>query len=45
MTVDPDTFLVALYSIIDDLYREHCARPGSFSCHCEGRSPEAISLG
>lgn len=33
MTIDLDTFLVALYSITDDLYQEHCAhhkpvRPG-----------------
>ena len=26
MTVDRDTFLVALYTIVDDLYRAHCAR-------------------
>ena len=33
MTVDLDTFLVALYTIVDDLYQEHFAplkprRPG-----------------
>lgn len=26
MTLDLDTFLVALYTIVDDLYREHFAR-------------------
>ena len=26
MTLDLDTFLVALYTIVDDLYMEHCAK-------------------
>ncbi len=33
MTLDLDTFLTALYTIVDDLYKQHCAhhkpiRPG-----------------
>lgn len=46
MTVDLDTFLVALYIITDDLYQEHCAlhkpaRPGK---HPELSDSEVLTL-
>jgi len=46
MDLDFDTFLVALYTVVDDLYREHCApkkprRPGKKP---ELSDPEVLTL-
>ena len=46
MTLDLDTFLVALYTIVDDLYREHCARhkPQRPGKHPELSDSEVLTL-